>query len=68
VSFFENALNTLFPGLASGVSTLSDAGAGLIAFFDTVTNGKMWRSLGWLLLGLVLIVGGLAMWVRAEVL
>lgn len=30
------------------------------AFFATVTDGRMWRSLGWLVLGLVLTVIGLS--------
>jgi hypothetical protein len=28
-----------------------------------LTNGKMWRSLGWLLLGVVLMLIGVALWI-----
>lgn len=39
----------------------------LTAFYRAVTNGKMWRSLGWLLLGLVLIIMGAALWIKGSV-
>lgn len=32
----------------------------IAAFFATITDGRMWRSLGWIVLGLVLVVAGLA--------
>jgi hypothetical protein len=31
----------------------------LSAFYDTITDGKLWRSVGWLALGIVLMLGGL---------
>jgi hypothetical protein len=36
----------------------------LTAFYDVLTNGKMWRSLGWLVLGIVLMVAGLGWWLK----
>lgn len=36
---------------------------GLSAFYRVVTNGKMWRSLGWLLLGLALMFTGIGLWI-----
>ena len=64
MSFFEDVIAGLIPGLGG----LSDVGSMLFGFFDTVTNGKMWRSLGWLLLGIVLIALSLALWLKTEVL
>lgn len=62
MTFFESVFSSL------GLGGVVDAGQALGAFFDTITNGRMWRSLGWLLLGVVLIIIGAAMWLRAEVL
>lgn len=36
-------------------------------FFTAITNGKVWRSLGWLLLGLILIFAGLALWLKKPI-
>lgn len=47
---------------ASGVNFSSIQNA-LTAFYDKVTDGKMWRSLGWLLLGVLLIITGLVLWI-----
>jgi len=33
------------------------------AFFSAVTDGKLWRSLGWLLLGIILIMAGVYLWI-----
>jgi uncharacterized membrane protein YccF (DUF307 family) len=33
----------------------------LTAFYRTVTDGKLWRSLGWLLLGVVLLFTGIGL-------
>lgn len=32
-----------------------------------ITDGKMWRSFGWLLLGLLILVIGVALWVQGSV-
>lgn len=50
--------------LASPFSSIQNA---LTAFYDVVTNGKMWRSLGWVALGVVLMLLGLAMWIGPKV-
>lgn len=36
----------------------------LTAFYDVITNVKMWRSLGWLVLGLALMFTGIGLWLR----
>lgn len=53
--------SSLWNGLASAGSGLSDTANALVAFFGTITDYRMWRSLGWLLLGIVLIGAGLAL-------
>lgn len=48
--------STILNGLTGGVSgDITDVGATLAAFFGTITDGKMWRSLGWLFLGIIMI-------------
>lgn len=47
---------------AAAAARLPDTASALSAFYDKVTDGKMWRSLGWLVLGVVLIVIGLVLW------
>lgn len=42
-------------------SAVTDTTNALVLFFATVTDYTMWRSVGWLLLGLALIGGGLAL-------
>lgn len=51
------------PGaIAQAAPAFSSVQNALSAFYDQVTNGKMWRSLGWLLGGVLLIIFGLALW------
>jgi len=45
-----------FPAFSSIQNALS-------AFYDKLTDGKMWRSLGWMLLGVVLMIIGVALWI-----
>jgi len=33
------------------------------AFFTAVTDGKLWRSLGWVLLGIILVMAGVYLWI-----
>lgn len=51
-----------FPNPFAGIADTAHAIAAIGAFFDdawkAITDGKMWRSLGWLLLGIVLIFAG----------
>lgn len=50
-----------FSGLAGIANAVAKAGAVFYDVGQAVTDGKMWRSLGWLLLGLLLIAGGIAL-------
>ena len=52
---------TLWSGILSAGSGISDTAAALGAFFTTVTDYRMWRSLAWLILGVLLIAAGLAL-------
>lgn len=36
-------------------------------FFTALTDGKMWRSLGWLLLGIILTLAGAALWLKGSI-
>ena len=50
---------------AAGISSpFTSIEHGLSAFYDVLTNGKMWRSLGWLALGIVLMLAGLGWWLK----
>jgi hypothetical protein len=40
--------------------------AALTAFYDKITDGKMWRSLGWLVLGIIFIVIGMLLLLKDE--
>ncbi len=35
-------------------------------FFSGITDGKMWRSLGWLLLGILILFAGTALWAKGS--
>ena len=59
---FIGALGAIF---ASG--GISDVAGVLEAFFTAITDGTMWRSLAWLLMGVGLIAGGLTLWAKTTV-
>ena len=51
-------------GVTSGVAGPLVAMVGVFeAAWTMLTDGKMWRSLGWLLLGIVLMLLGVALWI-----
>jgi uncharacterized membrane protein YccF (DUF307 family) len=51
------------PGAAQQVTGVSFSSVqnALSGFYDTVTDGKLWRSLGWLLLGILLMLTGIGL-------
>jgi hypothetical protein len=68
MGFFTSVLEALLGNGAAAVgsgnltgfaSGLSDTANALIAFFTTITDYRMWRSLGWLILGIGMIAAGL---------
>lgn len=57
------------PGeVATGTTVGNSAGLteAVSAFFSDVTSIAMWRSLGWLLLGVLMMIGGVAWWVKGS--
>lgn len=61
---------TTIVGDLTGTTELSDAEKGIdvaVRFFQVLTDGAMWRSLGWLILGLILFGVGLALLLRAPI-
>jgi hypothetical protein len=49
--------------LESTAQDLSDLGSTFTKFFAVITNWRLWASLGWLLLGLALIIGAIVLYV-----
>jgi hypothetical protein len=47
-------------GITKQISSVTDA---IASIWDKLKDGKMWRSLGWLLMGVLLIIFGLVLWV-----
>lgn len=62
-TFFESSIGTLIPF----GSALSDTAGALVGFFDAVTDGRMWRSLGWLFLGILMIAAGITIWFKGPI-
>lgn len=60
----EKALPVVGPAVAS----FADVGSALSAIYTTLTDGKRWRSIGWILLGIILIFVGLFMLIGRKVL
>lgn len=51
-----------------GLPSAASAAAGEIGVvWATVTNYRMWRSLGWLLLGILMIILALVIWNRGAI-
>lgn len=54
--------NDPFPGFPNPLSGIDRIGAVVEAFFRAVTDVKFWRSLGWILLGIIMLVVGIRIW------
>ena len=54
----SNVINTAGPATASVPAPLSGITTVIEGIWAGLTDGKLWRSLGWLLLGIVLILMG----------
>lgn len=52
-----------FADIADTAHALAGIGAFFAGAWKIATDGKMWRSLGWLLLGIVLMLAGIALWI-----
>jgi len=51
-------------GSLPNLNPLSGIEAGFTGFFNVLTDGKMWRSLGWIALGIVLLAMGISLWLK----
>lgn len=51
-------------GGSNPLAPFADTAHALTAFYAVITNGKLWRSLGWLLLGILLMLAGLGWWLK----
>lgn len=63
------AANMALPAVFSGLhdfTNLTIPGAILGTLAGALTDGKMWRSLGWIVGGLLLLLMGLALWVKGS--
>src|ERR1700677_2555863 len=49
------------------VSAIGEVGNAFTSFFAYITNVAMWRSLGWLLLGVALMIFGVALLLRKSI-
>jgi hypothetical protein len=46
-----------------GLDPLAGIAGSLTGFYHALTDGKMWRSLGWIILGIVLMLTGVLLWI-----
>lgn len=52
-----------FAGIADTAHAIAAIGAFLDDVWKALTDGKMWRSIGWLLLGVLVMLGAVAWWI-----
>ena len=52
---------------AGGGVNFGSVEAALGAFYDKATDGKMWRSLGWVALGILLMIAGVALLLKNSI-
>lgn len=57
----------IFGSLFGAGQALGDVASSLVAFFQTITNPLMWRSIGWMLLGFIMMAAGAAMLLRSRI-
>jgi hypothetical protein len=51
----------------AGAASFTDTAHALAAIYDKLTDGKMWRSLGWLALGVLLMITGVALLLKGSI-
>ena len=59
----SNVINTSGPATASVPAPLSGITTVIEGIWAGITDGKLWRSLGWIILGVVLMLMGAASWI-----
>lgn len=57
---------SVLPNITNPVGGIFEVGAVLKAFFQQITRVEMWRSLAWIVAGVVLILVGVTLWMRKE--
>lgn len=60
----QNATNSATQPAANALSGFGTTGGAIRGALQILADGTMWRSLGWLLLGIALMVSGVALWLR----
>lgn len=71
----DHQLNGIFGGSLGGsqsnvigdigkITGIQQIGAAFESFYRILTDGKMWRSLGWIILGLIFIISGIFLWLK----
>jgi hypothetical protein len=61
--FFHDVLG-IFNGVADTPHAIDEVASGLAGFFEMVTDKFMWRSLGWIILGVITLFSGLVLWMH----
>jgi len=55
-----------FPQLPNPLSGIGAVGHWVGLAVEHLADGAMWRSLGWLLLGMILVIAGVYLWFRTS--
>jgi uncharacterized BrkB/YihY/UPF0761 family membrane protein len=63
----QSNVATAASAAAAAPAAFSSVQNALSGIYDKLTDGKMWRSLGWLLLGVVLMIMGLALILKDKI-
>ena len=62
----SNVENTAGPATASVPPSLAGITTVIEGIWAGLTDGKLWRSVGWLVLGIILMLLGIAVWVTGQ--
>ena len=54
----------IFSGVADTAHAIAAVGDAFATFFSYVTDPYMWKSLGWLVLGFFILLGGIIFFIR----
>jgi hypothetical protein len=60
------AANNPFAGIAGIATAIAKFGAVIYELGKAITDGKLWRSVAWLLLGIILMLAGTALWLKGS--
>lgn len=64
--FFKSQKDLFNGNLPSPLHGLDSIGASIEAFYDVITDGKLWRSVAWIILGALLLYAGIYLWFRGS--